>query len=352
MAKKVQRAVNLVGAQEVDSYQAARLVGWEKIKFFLLSKKVKKWVWAIIRLVLLLGLGFLIIYPILQSLSVAFKSVNDLYDRTVVFIPRDFTTDNFIAIWKYINVPEAYLNSIFWSGALSLLQMVSCMFVAYGLARFKFKGRGVIFALVIITLVVPLQLLAEAMKIRYKYFDPTNMFSMNPNILWPEVPPGATPPGLPLMGSWWILALMSATAVMYKNGLFIFLLRQYFRNQPKELEEAAYIDGAGTIRTFLQVMLPSALPLLVTVFLFAFVWLYNDNYYVVVLFPNAKVMSNLIQSIGYKFVNSVLKQTNNWALMSLYDAAALILHIIPLIILYLFCQRFFVQSIERSGMVG
>lgn len=125
------------------------------------------------------------------------------------------------------------INSVISSLGLGILQMVSCTLVAYGLARFKFKGRGFIFALVIITLVIPVQLLADAMKMRYRNFDILTMFSMNSQYLYNE---GA---GLNLVGGWGAFIAMSATAVMYRNGLYIFLLRQYFKNQPKELEEAA-----------------------------------------------------------------------------------------------------------------
>lgn len=347
MAKKVDLSVrNEIGAAEVDSYVVKKDTGWQAVLNFLNSKKTKKVVWSIVRLVLLLGLAFLILFPLLQTISLSLKTENDLYDKTVVFIPREFTLSNYVAMWNELNAPVLYLNSILWSVILAGLQMVSCMFVAYGLARFKFKGRGFIFALVMLSLVVPVQLLTEAMKLRYKAFNPITMFSMNP-VVFSQFAQGPN-----LIGSWTVLILMSATAVMYKNGLFIFLLRQYFKNQPKELEEAAYIDGAGTIRTFLQVMLPSAIPLLVTVFLFAFVWVYNDNTYITILNPAAQVMSNKVGSAGGQYVKRVLDDANNHPLIDIFNGASLILHISPLIILYLFCQRFFVQSIERSGMVG
>ena len=149
------------------------------------------------------------------------------------------------------------------------------------------------------------------------------------------------------------MILMSATCVMFKNGLFIFLLRQYFRGQPKELEEAAYIDGAGTFRTFWQIMMPSALPIMVTVFLFAFVWQYNDNTYLALIYPQAKVLSMKISTAASAYVNRLSNMTGgNNAVMDSYNGALVILHILPLLLLYIGCQKFFVQSIERSGMVG
>lgn len=345
-SRKPEKAINLVGAEEIDSLKIEKAKGWERVKQFLKSKKLRKVVWAIVRTVLLTGLCFLVLYPILTLLIASLKSEQDMYDSTVIFIPRSMSFNNYIAMWNHMRAGTLLINSVISSLGLGILQMVSCTLVAYGLARFKFKGCGFIFALVIITLVIPVQLLADAMKMRYRNFDILTMFSMNSQYLYNE---GA---GLNLVGGWGAFIAMSATAVMYRNGLYIFLLRQYFKNQPKELEEAAYIDGANTFRTFWQIMLPSALPLLITVFLFAFVFQYNDAWYLKMLYPSAEVMATRIGQAGYTYVTQVLDRQNDAASQTIYDAVAVILHITPLIILYVFCQQFFTQSIERSGMVG
>ena len=345
-SRKPERAVNLVGAEEIDSIKIEKAKGLDRIKQILKSKRLRKVVWAIVRTVLLTGLCFLVLYPILTLLITSLKSEQDMYDSTVIFIPRSLNFLNYIAMWNHMGAGNLMLNSIVSSLGLGVLQMVSCTLVAYGLARFKFKGRGLIFALVIITLVIPIQLLADSMRLRYQNFNILTMFSMNSRYIY------NTNQGLNLIGSWAVFIAMSATAVMYRNGLYIFLLRQYFKNQPKELEEAAYIDGANTFRTFWQIMLPSAMPLLITVFLFAFVFQYNDAWYLKMLYPSAEVMANRIGQAGYTYVTQVLDKQNDTAVQTIYDAVAVILHIIPLIILYVFCQQFFTQSIERSGMVG
>ena len=345
-SRKPERAVNLVGAEEIDSIKIEKAKGLDRVKQILKSKRLRKVVWAIVRTVLLMGLCFLVLYPILTLLIASLKSEQDMYDSTVIFIPRTLNFLNYLAMWNHMNAGKLLINSVVSSLGLGILQMVSCTLVAYGLARFKFKGRGLIFALVIITLVIPVQLLAESMRLRYQNFNILTMFSMNSRYLY------NTNQGLNLIGGWGVFIAMSATAVMYRNGLYIFLLRQYFKNQPKELEEAAYIDGANTFRTFWQIMLPSALPLLITVFLFAFVFQYNDAWYLKMLYPSAEVMATRIGQAGHTDVTQVLHRENDTAVQTIYDAVAVILHITPLIILYVFCQQFFTQSIERSGMVG
>ncbi|MBP5662079.1 MAG: carbohydrate ABC transporter permease [Clostridia bacterium] len=342
-SEKIKR-INEVGAEEVDRYVPTKMSGWQKFKRVILGKYAVKFLWGIFRSVLLIGICYLVIYPMLIALITSFMTSADVYDPTVILIPRTINVDSYVAMWKFADIPTLYLNSFLSSAIFALMQMCSCMLVAYGLARFKFKGNNIMFLLCIFTLMVPIQMLTTSMYFRYQAFNPLYMFTFGE--------PLYRVPNIDLTRGWTAIGLLSATATMYRNGLFVFLLRQYFVNQPKELEEAAYIDGAGPFRTFAQIMLPSALPMLVTVFLFAFVWQYNDRYYIGFLNPSAKVMATQIIGMGSKYVVSVLNITGDGVLNSLYQSACTVMHIAPVVILYCFCQRFFVQSIERSGMVG
>lgn len=338
------KLTNEVGAEEVDSFVIPKLTPWQKIQAFLFGKRTFNFLWAIIRTVLLAGICYLIIYPMIITLITSFMSAEDVYDPTVILIPKTINVTSYVAMWRFAKVPELYLNSFTSSFVFALLQMCSCMLVAYGLARFKFKGNNFIFLMCIFTLMVPIQMLTTSMFFRYKAFNPLYMFTFGEQL--------SMIPNIDLTRGWTAIGLLSATATMYRNGLFVFLLRQYFVNQPKELEEAAYIDGAGPFRTFVQVMLPSALPMLVTVFLFSFVWQYNDTYYIGMLNPSAEVMATRIIGMGSKYVVGVLEKTGDAVLATLYQSACTVMHVAPIVILYCFCQRFFVQSIERSGMVG
>ena len=338
------KLTNEVGAEEVDNFVIPTLTPWQKFKRALFGKKTFDFIWAVIRSVLLIGIGYLIIYPMLITLITSFMPVEDVYDPTVILIPTAVNFNSYIAMWEYAKIPQLYWSSFSSSLIFALLQMCSCMLVAYGLARFKFKGNNFIFLMCIFTLMIPIQMLTTSMYFRYKAFNPMFMFSFGEQL--------STVPNIDLTRGWTAIGLLSSTATMYRNGLFVFLLRQYFVNQPKELEEAAYIDGAGPFRTFIQVMLPSALPMLVTVFLFAFVWQYNDRYYIGMLNPNAEVMATRISGMGARYVTGVLKISGDSVRNSLYQSACTVMHVAPIVVLYCFCQRFFVQSIERSGMVG
>ena len=144
------------------------------------------------------------------------------------------------------------------------------------------------------------------------------------------------------------MIILSVTATGYRCGLYILLMRQYFRGVPKELEEAAYIDGAGTFRTFVSVMLPSAKTMMITIGLFACVWIWLDADYAPTLMFEMPLLVNRVDMIS----SVLFSVPNSGTLISLYSNAAVIVIILPLLILYLFTQKYFVQSIERSGLVG
>ena len=149
-----------------------------------------------------------------------------------------------------------------------------------------------------------------------------------------------------MIGSMWPYAFTSLTGTGIRNGLFIYLMRQFFRGMPGELEEAAYVDGAGPIRTYFRVMLPNALPVMLIVFIFSFVWMYNDVFFAQMFMPNADLMSRNMVRLP------LVIRYEQGPEATLAHNAAIILYLLPLIVLYAWLQRHFVESVERSGIVG
>jgi len=141
--------------------------------------------------------------------------------------------------------------------------------------------------------------------------------------------------------------LLSVTANAFRNGLYIFLFRQYYKNLPYVLEEAAYLDGCGPLKTFYKIMLPGSVSMIITVFLFSFVWQWNDNFY------PSQFASNM-PFLTVKLLNMHFATLGTFS--DMYNASLVtpkfFLLVTPLIFLYIFAQRFFTESIERSGIVG
>ncbi len=297
--------------------------------------------WSIARGLLLAGLAFIILYPILVQATSVFKSQADMYDNTVFLFPREPTTRNLTRVLEYLDYGKTFARTLLFSLGVGLAQAFSCTLVAYGLGRFRFPGKNLVFGLVVFSLVLPPQLLLLPLFMLFHNFRPLAILSLG------FVHSG----GINLINTPVPFLLLSLTATGFKNGLYIYMLRQYFRNVPSSLEEAAYIDGCGTFKTFWRIMLPGAVPVLVTVFLFAFVWQWNDYFYVGALGPTMDILTTKLQNLGY-VITSQDGDVWNTLQQNIYNNVAVILQMIPLLVLYLFTQRFFVESIERSGMVG
>lgn len=305
---------------------------WEKFKQKYLTKKFfGTLLMEVFTYVLILGIAFVIVYPLIRRIGNAFKPTAEFYDTSVVYFPKNPTLDIVKLAWRDMKVTEFGLPSLLFALYIAIAQVVSCTLVAYGLARFKFRGNKLIFLLVIFTLIVPPQAIKIPIYLNFRYFDVFNILKM---VRGSE---------LNLIDTYWCQILMSTFCIGWKNGLYIYMLRQYFRGIPKELEESAYIDGARTLRAFLQIILPSSVPMMFTVFLFSFSWQWTDTYLTGTFFLTKSTVATQITKIVY--------DNNEITQMNVQNTATLIL-IVPLILLFILTQRFFVEGVERSGLTG
>jgi multiple sugar transport system permease protein len=160
--------------------------------------------------------------------------------------------------------------------------------------------------------------------------------------------------GMNIANSYLPLIILSITGLAFKNGLYIFLLRQFFRGIPDELEESAYMDGCGTFRTFIQIILPLSIPMMVTVFLFAFCWQWTDDFYISLINTGTMDANKLLVDLVGEVPESLKNVAG--AGQQLYETAIRntcgLMIIAPLVILYAFCQNFLVQGIEQSGLAN
>lgn len=299
----------------------------------LLSKKTAmKWLLALFRTVFIVGICFTILYPLLTKISMSFMDETDLYDRTVKVLAKHFTPQNYLEAATYIDYGRLLLNTVGLCTVVSVLQAMSCTVIGYGFARFHFRGRGLFFALVVLCMVVPTQVILTPQYLNFK--------------------------SLGMLGSFAPFIALGITGVAPRCGLYIFLARQFFRGIPKEIDEAAAIDGAGPYKTFSHIMLRSALPIMVTIFLFSFVWQWGENTYTNLFYSNFQTIAKTLDSLGYTLADiqqsgsGVVSLAAQMAYQSILRATATLLAIIPLLILYVFCQKFFIQSVERTGIVG
>ena len=164
--------------------------------------------------------------------------------------------------------------------------------------------------------------------------------------------------GIKMIGTYWPFIISSMTGVGLKAGLFIFIFRQFFKGVPREIEEAAIVDGAGVFNVFFKIMLPNAIPAMITVMLFSFVWQWNDTYFTSMFLENASVISVQLQTAGATIAHNLGTEAGSSSgtvdpfYLSMLVNTSVLLAILPLIIMYMFVQRHFVESVERTGIVG
>ncbi len=285
----------------------------------------------------LTGLAFVFLYPFLTMLVDSVKTYADISNNTIKWIPRNFTLNNYKLAFSALNAWRTGANSLIVTVAATLGHMLSCSLVAYGFARYRFPLRSAMFAIVILSILIPTQTIIIPSYITY-----TNMHIVGTHL--PMIIPTFFGFGL-------------------RGGIFIFLFRQYFLKIPKSLEEAAAIDGCGPLRTFAQVVLPSTGATMIVCLLLSAVWHFNDSYepsiyltdYDKFLLPQMlSMLSSNLSSAQGEIASTAQNISNDMQIMYHRGVvmAAVTICLVPLFVLYVAMQRKFVEGVERSGLTG
>lgn len=290
--------------------------------------------------VFLVGISYIILYPFITKISASFMSNSDFTDVTVKLIPKYPTLDTYKFVIIENDYFEALLNTTILAVSTAVLQTLVTAVIGYGFAKFKFRGKSLIFGLVILSMVIPHKTLQLSMFTFFRYFDIYGII---------ELLTGNT---IKLIDTVFPLLILSIFGLAFKNGLYIFIFRQFYKGVPDELEEAAYVDGSGIFKTYFRIILPLTIPMMTTIFMFAFSWQWTDKYYNNLFF---------ISGDAPHFLPAIVKVPDSLSSIAsssspLQESAVLntcgILVILPLFIIFLFAQKAFVQGIERSGIVG
>jgi multiple sugar transport system permease protein len=274
--------------------------------------------------------------------SAAFREQADMTDPTVMWIPRRFTLQNIKDAMTVMEYWPTFRNTVTVNVFASIIQVLTCALTGYGFARFKFKGKGALFAVVILQILMPSQILAIPQFKFFRYFDPLGLATL------------ITGDVINFIDTPLALYIPAFFGHGIRAGLFIFLFRQAFRSLPKELEDAAYLDGCSPLRTFATVMVPNASTTFVTVFLFSVVWYWNDYYVTSTFFTSFGIMAMKLQNLPAGVARVILGTSTIIPARDLivWLESGCLLSIIPILILYVFLQRYFTEGISRSGLTG
>ena len=288
-------------------------------------KKSKNLMLTVLQIILIVGISYVILSPVIGIISQSFFSDADSANPMVFTIPISPTMERYEGAWQELHYVSTLGSTLMYTIINTLLQVFICSMVGYGFARFDFPGKKILFACVVVMIVVP-----------------------SHTIMLPQY---MTFRSMELMRSTWPMYILSLFGVGLRSGLFIYIFNQFFRGLPKEIEEAAFVDGANTAYTYFFIMLINAMPAVITVTVFSLVWQYNDMFYAKLFqIPNeallARQLSTLQSNIGANL------KIMNVRIQKLYVNAGVVLVMLPILLIYLLLQKRFVEGVERSGIVG
>lgn len=262
----------------------------------------------------LMAVSFVMLYPLLWMVSASFKPENEIFTTTSL-IPETFTTDAYVRGWNGLSVSFGWM--FFNSAVIAVLAVVgnllSCSMAAYAFTRLQFKGRGFWFALMLGTMMLP----------QHAVLIPQYLLFLNfgwVNTIMPLVVPK-------------FLAV---------DAFFIFLMIQFFRGIPRDLDEAAIMDGAGPLRIFLRVILPLSTPVLATAAVFSFIWTWDD-FFAPLIYLND--IEKYTAQLGLRTFVDATAQSDWGALMAMST-----LTVLPIFILFILFQRLLIEGIATTGM--
>jgi multiple sugar transport system permease protein len=278
---------------------------------------------------LLIAIGFVYLYPLLFMFVTSMKSPQDLLNSMIQWVPSEFYVGNYTKAFRVLNYPINFLISTFVAVVPSLLQAAVASLVGWGLARYRFPGRNLIFILLMATFIIPAQTTVIPQMLAYK--------------------------NLGLLGNVFSLIIPALFGQGYRSAIFVLIFYQSFSTFPKALEEAARLDGASEKEIFLKIAVPSALPAFIVSIIFSIVWYWNETYLTSIFLSGG--VSTLPMQLS-KFVQAY-ENLYPPGMVNIFDRlneavklSGTFLNILPLLIMYFVLQKWFVESVERTGLTG
>ncbi len=302
----------------------------DKVKgFFLGSRTSYGLIFTIILYLLLIAIGFVYLYPLLYMFVTSMKSPADLLNPMVQWVPTQFYTGNYVKAFNVLNYPTTLVASILISFVPSVIQAFICSLVGYGLARYRFWGKNLLFILILATFIIPAQTTVIPQMLTYKNYG--------------------------LLGNVLCLFLPAIMGQGFNSAIFVLIFYQTYQSLPRVLEEAARLDGASDFKIFREVGLPAAVPAFIISIIFSTVWYWNETYLTGIFLAGG------IQTLPMQLSQFVQAYQNLYppGTVNIFDRlneavklSGTFLNILPLLLMYFVMQKWFVESVERSGITG
>lgn len=280
--------------------------------------------------ILLFDVAFVFLYPFLYMVVNSLKSPSDLMNSAINWVPSKLWFFNYNLAWEALKYPMYFVNSVTITAFSTMGHILAGSFIAYGFARTNAPFKKVLFACLIFTIIVPTQVIIVALYTQFGSFGWINTY-------------------LPII-------VPSFFGFGIKGGIYVFIFRQFFLTLPKELENAAYIDGCGTFRTFFTIIMPISKSSMLVCGIISMVWHWNDYYEALVylakveLLPLTSILPQLYEASKISGMNLELLSLGR-AVTEAVVLAGIVLAELPIFIVFIFLQRYFMTGIERTGIV-
>jgi multiple sugar transport system permease protein len=263
--------------------------------------------------IILIVAAVISIFPFLWMVSTSFKVLSEVFAMPPTLIPKNPTLQNYVQGWAYSDFTTFTKNSIFVTLVCTIGTVLSSAFVAFGFSRYKARLSGLLITVMLGTMMLPTQVTLIPQYMLYNKLGMIDTF-------WPLFIPA------------WL-----------GGGAFnIFLFMQFFKSLPRELDEAASIDGANSFQLFTRVMLPAVKPVIIAVGVMSLVYNWND-FFTPLIYLNSQ--QNYTIAIGLQFFKSSYGNTQVSMMMAIS-----VITLLPVLILFFVCQKYFVQGIKMSGL--
>jgi multiple sugar transport system permease protein len=283
------------------------------------SRRWPRTVGKVIIWALLIGFSLLFLYPLVWLISASFKPRGEVFDNRL--IPETFSPQNYLQVWDELPLLSWALNSIVIALLAAGLVVLSSAMVAFGFAYFNFPARNLLFGLVLATMMLP------------------GAVTMVPQyLIWLN---------LGLVGTW--VPLFGAN--LFGSAFYIFLQRQFFLGLPRELFEAARVDGASYVSMFTRIALPLSIPSLVIIFLFEFQASWN-SLQAALIYLNAGSVEGFTVPLGISYAMTKYSPTAGGQGDYQYVMVAALLVTLPMLVMFAFGQRYFVEGVATQGRKG
>lgn len=302
---------------------------------------------SVLRMLFLLAFEFVLLYPVIFMISNSFKVTSDTLNPAVKWFSLSPTTYGYKVAWMAFDYWNGLKITFLFGIVSGLIEIVTCAVYAYGLSRFELRFKKIWMFLLIVTILIPDVMLIIPRILNFRYMDVFGILGLFYKLTGVDLRVNIT-------DTVWTFYLPSLFGVGLKGGLFIYIYMQFFKGLPKELEEAAWIDGAGPVQTFIRIIIPSSGVVILTVFIFSFIWHWNDWLLATMYTENNHTLAFTLRNIS-GYIGQLWSSMKISADSSAYygaPLAACLMFIAPPTLLYVILQRHFIESVDRVGIVG